>query len=74
MASLKAAAPYIGVYSETGATLLGASEVTAVTVGAALSGTAEIIGFATSVYVVGTGVIDFYKQMTDPLNGCSVSQ
>jgi len=73
MASLKAAAPYIGVYSETGATFLGASEAAAASAGAWLSGAAETIGSATAVYAIGTGVIDFYKQMKDPLNGCPVN-
>ena len=74
MASLKATAPYIGVYSETGATLLGASEATAATVGAWLSGAAEAIGSATAAYAVTTGVVDFYKQITDPMNGCPITQ
>ncbi|QNI35459.1 hypothetical protein [Edaphobacter albus] len=55
MASLKATAPYIGVYSETGATLLGFSEAAAATAGAWLSGVAETIGSATTVYAPNNG-------------------
>ncbi len=73
LGSLKATAPYIGVYSETGATLLGAGEAAAASVGALLSGGAEAIGSATAAYAVRTGVVDFYKQMTDPINGCPIN-
>lgn len=71
MGGLKFAAPSIGVSSEAGAALLGASEATAATVGASLSGAAEVVGGATAVYVVGSGFVDFYKYMTDPMNSCA---
>lgn len=73
LSALKSAAPAIGVYSEAGASALGFGEAAAATVGATLSGAAEAIGGATVVYAVGTGVVDFYKQLTDPSIGCTVA-
>ena len=73
LSAVKAAAPAVGVYSEAGATALGFSEAAAATVGATLSGAAETIGSGAVVYAVGSGVIDFYKQLTDPSIGCTVA-
>jgi hypothetical protein len=70
---LKSAAPAIGIYSESGATALGFGEAAAATVGATLSGAAEAIGSGAVVYAVGSGVIDFYNQLTDPSIGCTVA-
>jgi hypothetical protein len=71
MAGLKAAAPAIGVYGEAGAGLLGASVETAAIVGATASGVAEFVGGLTALYVSGSGVYDFYKYVTDPMNSCA---
>ena len=67
---IKAAAPYIGAYTESGLTALGVSAEVAAGVGSVASGAAEGAGVLAALYGGYVGVRDLISYYKDPMNAC----
>ncbi len=67
---IKAAAPYLGAYAESGLTALGVSVALAAGEGSVASGAAEGAGVLAALYGGYVGVRDLISYFKDPMNAC----